>query len=188
MIILQSDCLVFEMSTGESVPCSAESVAIEIIGDAVHELDSELIHNVSAAVLHYFKVEQQRVSVSIPEFTAVLEKVLRGLGFDVVPNEMDLSQGQAAVSQPTDLCAIASESGKGFELAFFEKLRKTTIEQLESSPDQIQFSGLRGCVKQLLGARRWSSRCEAMSDQIVAFIRSCFASYANDSSCALVVV
>ena len=71
---------------------------------------------------------------------------------------------------------------------FFENLRKTTIEQLESSPDQIQFSGLRGCVKQLLGARRWSSRCEAMSDQIVAFIRSCFASYANDSSCALVVV
>ena len=177
------------MSTGESIPCSAESVAVEIIGEAALNLDSNLIHNVSSAVLHYFKVDQEQDSVSIPEFTQVLEKVLRGLGFDVIDGE----QSQATLPndselKETDLRLLASESGKGFELAFFERLREVTKEKLATSPDQVQFFGLRGCVKQLLGARRWSSRCEDMSDQIVDYIRSCFATYSADPTCALVVV
>lgn len=32
MIRLRPDCLVFKMSSGESIPCSAEKVTIELIG------------------------------------------------------------------------------------------------------------------------------------------------------------
>jgi hypothetical protein len=42
-------------------------------------------------------------------------------------------------------------------------------------------------VKQIAGARRWSSRCEQLQDQIVAFLRQCMNSETEKPGCALVV-
>jgi hypothetical protein len=51
----------------------------------------------------------------------------------------------------------------------------------------LRFRGLRGCVKQLAGARRWSARCEKMQDQIVEYLRRCLTAEPEQSNCALVV-
>ena len=55
------------------------------------------------------------------------------------------------------------------------------------SPEVLRFVGLRGCVKQLAGAQRWSPRCESLSDQIVEFLRQCWQSENASASCSLVV-
>src|SRR5205085_2070549 len=34
MILLASDCLLFQMTSGESVPFSAEMISVELVGDA----------------------------------------------------------------------------------------------------------------------------------------------------------
>ena len=34
MIALHSDCLMFQLASGESVPCSAEMITVEIVGEA----------------------------------------------------------------------------------------------------------------------------------------------------------
>ena len=34
MIQLHTDCLVFETSDGDSIPCSAQDVTVELLGDA----------------------------------------------------------------------------------------------------------------------------------------------------------
>jgi len=57
MILLRHDCLVFKTSDGDSIPCSAEQVTLEIIGDAIAQLDEQTVKQASAAVLHYFKAE-----------------------------------------------------------------------------------------------------------------------------------
>ena len=36
MIQLHTDCLVFETSDGEAIPCSAQDVTVELRGDAAH--------------------------------------------------------------------------------------------------------------------------------------------------------
>ena len=41
MIQLHPDCLIFRTSQGELIPCSAESVTIEMIGDASSVIDPE---------------------------------------------------------------------------------------------------------------------------------------------------
>ena len=43
MIQLHTDCLVFETSDGEAIPCSAQDVTVELLGDAAHELEPMLV-------------------------------------------------------------------------------------------------------------------------------------------------
>ena len=186
MILLRHDCLVFKTGDGEMIPCSAEQVTLEIIGDAVALLDEQTIKHASAAVLHYFKVDLAKTTVSIGEFTAALERALRALGLHVKSAE------PAAATPPkvmeSDLSCLAAESPHGFELMFFGLLRNSLQELLDRSPDVVRFHGLRGCVKQLRGARRWNLECQSSNDQIVEYLRSCFESEHRNVDCALVVV
>jgi hypothetical protein len=185
MIQSNSDSLMFQMPDGVAIPCSAETVTIQLIGEAAEALDPELVRNAARAVLHYFKVEQGREFVSVGEFSEALARVLRGFGLEVTE-----SKATDAESRPvgeSDLCRIADESGEAFELAFFLRLRDELRHHLHRSPRVIRFKGLRGCVKQLAGARRWSGRCQRLNDQIVDYLRTCWSAERNSQQSALVV-
>lgn len=184
MILLRSDCLVFEMSNGDHIPCSVSSVTVELMGAAMDQLDREVVQHAAAAVLHYFHHELQRTTVTLSEFTTALETALRGLGLNVTCDPS--AKPERAVS--ADLRQLAVESGKVFELGFFARLREEVRRELQASPDMIRFSGLRACVKQMIGAQRWSPRCEALSDQIVDFLRSCVSRENPAQPCGLTVV
>lgn len=184
MIQLRSDCLMFKLPGGESVPCSAEQVTVELIGEAADALDPEVVRNAARAVLHYFRVELGRTSISVGEFSEALAGVLRDFGLPICePVESRPARRRIGY----DLRRLACECGKGFELAFFPRLRDELHQQLRHSPQIIRFRGLRGCVKQLAGARRWSIRCQRLSDQIVDFLRQCLTTESGVQPCALVV-
>lgn len=190
MILLQPDCLVFRTSDGENIPCSAQQVVIELIGDSAAYLDEEVIHNAAQAVLHYFKSELGQTLVSVGEFAQALERVLRGFGFDVRSPDQgkepthEKPDGQVASA---DLRHLALESGKAFELVFFPRLREELRSQLDRHPALVRLHGLRGCVKQLVGTRRWTSRCQHLNDQIVAFVRECLRGELRGGSCPVVM-
>lgn len=184
MIALQSDCLLFQLASGESVPCTAEMISVELSGNAEGALDPEVLRHATASVFHYFKTELERESVTVGEFAQALEKVLRQLGFAVRTGFKD---GPPAEVLETDLCRFARESADSLELAFFPRLRDELRSQLRRSPRLLRFRGLRGCVKQLTGARRWSGRCERLQDHIVEYLRCCFTAEPEQTNCALVV-
>ncbi len=167
MIQLRSDCLVFETPAGGAILCSAEQIAYELMGESLALLDPDLIDHATAAVFHYFKFDLNRQSVSVVEFSQALVKVLRCLG---VKAKVIGPPSPVRVAE-ADLRLLACESGKGFELAFFQRLREELVRKLEDDPHVVRFKGLRGCVKQLVGARRWSDRCQQLSDQIVEYLR-----------------
>ena len=50
MIQLHSHCLVFETANGEHIPCAVEDVSVEVIGEAVEQLDHEIVKQAAAAV------------------------------------------------------------------------------------------------------------------------------------------
>ena len=184
MIALQSDCLLFKLTSGESVPCSAEMISVEVIGGVDGLLDPEVLRHAAASVFHYFKNELCRETVTVGEFAGTLEKVLHNLGFTVRAGALE-SRSQEILE--SDLCLIARESGDSLELFFFPRLRDELRAQLRQSPRMLRFRGLRGCVKQLAGARRWSARCEKLQDQIVEYLRRCFTAEPEPTDCALVV-
>ena len=184
MIALSSDCLLFQLTSGESVPCSAEMITIEIAGNSGELLDPEMLRHATASVFHYFKIELARQTVTVGEFTVALEKVLRNFGLTLYADEPPPPARQILEA---DLGLLARESADSLELFFFPRLRDALRTQLRQSPRVMRFRGLRGCVKQLAGAQRWSNRCEQMQDQIVEYLRGCLTAEPEQKNCALVV-
>ncbi len=191
MIRLRSDCLEFELSNGEKIPCSAHMVTVELLGSAIDTANRHLVENAAAAVLHYFQNELHKTSVTLGEFTDALESALRAVGLEVTcENQPRVPLPESAASHTThsDLRLIATESGKAFELGFFHNLRKELRERLRQSPGMLRFHGLRSCVKQITGARRWGPRCQQMNDHIVDYLRGCLAREGAERPCDLVVM
>jgi len=137
--------------------------------------------------LHYFKQEQGRESVTLGEFAEALEKVLQGFKFAETPFESD-GENESRVLE-ADLQQLATDSGEAFELTFFPRLRDEMRSRLQQSPSpqMLRFRGLRNCVLQLTGARRWSPRCQNLEEQIVEFLRTCLSAEPHPEACALVV-
>jgi hypothetical protein len=183
MIQLHPDYLIFQTSQGELIPCSAESVTIELIGEASSVLDQETVRQAAAAVVHYFKQELKQETVSVGEFSRALEKVLNSFGYEVSATANEAREVSVAVA---DLEEIASRSND-FELGFFQNLRSEFHRHFESGLDVLSFQGLRPSVKMLVGRKRWCHRCDALSDQIVDFLRECLTRENRESSPALVV-
>jgi hypothetical protein len=183
MIALSSDHLLFQLTNGESVPCSAEMITIEIAGNSEGFLDPELLRHAASSVFHYFKVELERESVTVGEFALALEKALHGLGLTLYA---DHSVPDSATRE-SDLAVLARENAENLELFFFPRLRRELRAQLRHSPRVLRFRGLRGCAKQLAGAQRWSARCEKMQEQIVGYLRECLVAEPEQGDCALVV-
>ena len=184
MILLADNCLVFQTASGESIPHTAESIYVEVLGDAAGLFDPEFIKHAAAAVFHYYRDELGRETVSVAEFSLSLEKVLRG--FQLTPRESPEDSPGPRVIQ-SDLCRLAPESEAGCELFFFPRLRGELQSLLRQGPQMLCFQGLRQCVKQLSGAQRWTPRCQELQDQIVEFLRTCMSLETSGVSCALVV-
>jgi hypothetical protein len=184
MIALGSDCLLFEMLNGESVPISAEMITIELTGEHSDYFDSHFVQHAASAVFHYFKHDLGRLTVTMGEFAGVLESVLRGFGVHALAPEKTPVRPDVIES---DLLQLASESGHGCELFFFPRLRDEMRQHLRKSPGVLHLRGLRGCVKHLTGAQRWSHRCQTLHDQIVEFIRESLRAEPRQRGCALVV-
>lgn len=183
MILLHSDCLLFQLKNGESIPCSAGMISVEIVGEVNGLLDPEMLRHAAASVFHYFKFELEREAVTIGEFSGALEKVLGHLGYTIHAGDAT----RARDISETDLGLLARESSDSLELFFFPRLRDELRLRLRQSPRVLRFRGLRGCAKQLAGARRWSARCELIQDQIVEYLRGCLTAEPEQPRCALVV-
>src|ERR1700753_2040117 len=107
MIALCSDYLLFELENGESIPCSAEMISIEIAGNAQGVMDGETLRHAAASVFHYFKAELNRETVTVGELSLALEKALQHLGFSI------RSCTHAPVTPgvvEADLCSLAREA------------------------------------------------------------------------------
>ena len=188
MILLRHDCLVFKTAAGENIPCSAQDVTVELMGDSAQWLDRELIENAAAAVLHYFRVEKKKESVSVAEFTEALEHVLRSFGLEVKScGETASVPNVAPRIVEADLGHLAGESGSCSELSFFQNLRLDLQRQLDGAPVVFRYRGLRYCVKRLTGAKRWSAPCQAVRDQIIEYMRGCLSAEKGAAGCTLLV-
>jgi hypothetical protein len=159
MIALASDCLVFRTAAGENIPLFAEAVSVELMGDAAGLLNAEFVQDAANAVFHYFKHELDRQAVSAAEFAGALEKALRGFACVEAASAPAPSIPRVVES---DLSRLAGESTHASELFFFPRLRDELRHQLRQTPRLLRFHGLRGCVKRLLGARRWTPAARAL--------------------------
>ena len=62
---------------------------------------------------------------------------------------------------------LVTESGGGFELAFFRQLDVALTE----ATGLVRLRGLRSCVMRLRGTRHWSAGCRQLAEEIIGHIR-----------------
>ena len=147
MIALASDCLLFEMAAGESIPvfrrhglggtggrhgrsCSTRS------SSATPPRRSFITSNMNWA----------GKTVSAGEFAGALEKVLRGFAAHRAAGRPGQPGRRAGIA----ICAgWRMTPGRAGELVFFPRLRAELRRHLQQGPRVLRFRGLRGCVKQL---------------------------------------
>jgi hypothetical protein len=183
MIALASDCLVFRMANGESMPFSADTISVELMGSAAQRFSPEFLHHATKAVFHYFQKELGRTTVTVEEFVGAFETALNGFK----PCPPVTPQASASSVVESDLCHLVSETEGKCELFFFPRLRQELRLQLQREPRLLRFHGLRGCAMQLAGARRWTTRCQGLREQIVAFLRECLNAETKRQELALVI-
>lgn len=184
MILMADNFLFFKLPSGESIPFSAEMISVELSGGADESLDQDFVEHAAASVFHYFKHDLGRKTVSVAEFASAFESVLNGLGLKLQAGRISGQRDEAAIK---DLQMLACHAGDACELAFFPRLRTAVHAQFQNTPRLVRFHGLRGCVKRLLGAERWSPRCDKFRDQIVEFLRHTLHKETAGDSCALLV-
>lgn len=184
MILLADNFLFFKLPSGESVPFSAEMISVELADGAGKPFEQDFVEHAAASVFHYFKHDLGRKTVSVAEFASAFESVLNGLGLKLDSGRVSESRDESANK---DLQLLAFHAGDACELAFFPRLRTAVHAQFQLTPRIVRFHGLRGCVKRLLGAERWSPRCDHLRDQIVEFLRRTLHKETAGSSCALLV-
>lgn len=181
MIRLHSDFLVFELESGETIPCSVEAIACELVEAVSGLTDKSIIENAARAVVHYFREDQSQEVVSIQEFIDCLAFVLRGFGFEVeTVNEGAGTKAAAGIASSTtartsllDFAESRREDGTIMEMDFFLKLRDHLKTHLQENPDLLLFTGVRPCVQRILSSNRWTRRCEALREQLVLFLEEC---------------
>ena len=154
MIALAAECLVFRLENGESVPLSPDMVSVELVGEAAPMFDPDFVTQAANAVFYYFKQELGRETVTVGEFTLALETALRGFNL----TEENLAK---ALDHPgragADLCDLAGESGEGFELVFFPRLRSEVRAQLQQEVPTI--AGNSGVAHTAISSR---AQCSVM--------------------------
>ncbi len=193
MIALRHEFLLVAKEDGGFIPCSVEQLTLEIAGEAAGMVDPEWLKQAAAGVLHYFKVELGQTHVTVGEFAEALAKVFHGLGLNAEvstennPKPAGESAEETAKIWRADLRKIAMESGKLGELAFQRHLLEHLSEALQADPAAVEFSGLRGCVKQITGRKNWCPECRRLEAWIVDLLRTWFGERAGGRRVALVV-
>lgn len=194
MIALRHEFLLVAKEDGGFIPCSVEQLTLEIAGEAAEMVDPEWLKQAAAGVLHYFKVELGQTHVTVAEFAEALAKVFHGLGLNAEVSATatenkpsDENSAESAKVWRADLRKIAMESGKLGELAFQQHLLEHLSEALQADPAAVEFSGLRGCVKQITGRKNWCPECRRLEAWIVDLLRTWFGERAGGRRVALVV-
>ncbi len=187
MIQLSEDCLMLCTKAGESIPYSAQMISVEILGKSDSPLDAEFVKHAASAVLHYFRDELGKESVTVAEFSQALEKILQGFNQNAQNAKNAQAEESPSIIVNSDLLQLADEFGGAGELLFFPRLREELKIRLREKPTLLYFEGLRACAKRLSGSKRWTHHCQVMQDSIVSYLRSCMSQDAKCSPCALVV-
>lgn len=169
MIQLLPGCMIMQTESGDTRLCTIEAAIMESRPDLVE--DSELAEDIAAVLSQYFAQELKKSTVTYTDFTVALRIICQFLKLPEPGSSAEPSPEESTI----DLLALAQETGTGFEILFFQLLRGAVDEQVQQEIPRVVINRSREAVIALLGAKKWSPRCERFRDQIVNFVRDNFA-------------
>lgn len=132
---------------------------------AGHE-DFPFAADIRDGVMCYLESKCPLRLLPVGELSARVRRMLIRIGWESVAERLDSLAPPLTVS----LVRAAEEAGEGYELAFFSRLRQELQGLRTAGAAELRFTGLRECVMTLAGEARWTRRCEALLEEVRAFL------------------
>ncbi len=169
MIQLHSDVLWVRAEDGRLEPFDEQRLALSIqkAAEKVGHSDWWLAESIAAAV-HAFAIKSRREQM-IPskEIAELVATVLATLGYDWISEAYAGTRNRVAIH----LNELVWRATAGFELEFFQQLDHALSAAANRRLVAMRIDGLRACVMQLRGARRWTAECRRLAEDIVEHVR-----------------
>ncbi|MEM9479179.1 MAG: hypothetical protein AAGA58_05885 [Verrucomicrobiota bacterium] len=142
--------------------------------DSITEAAQKAGHNdwcfaneIAQAVIEYLRERFHGSVITIDDLYEKIERVLSHLGWRDIACELEAAPPPLRIS----LYEIACSAENGYELQFFESLKRRLRNTTSAAPRQIVVCDMKKAVKHLCGVQRWTNRCDYLRHEIVTFVR-----------------
>lgn len=167
MISLPQQLPLIQLGPGQVTACDPVWLR-SAVRDAAREVNVPdwFADDVVQGVVHFLKVKYKGTVIAIGCLFDKIRNSLRDLGLD------EMSKGLETITPPVSLSLtdIARRAGSGYELVFYRLLAEKFQLAAAHGAEQVFCYGLRKCVKNLSGARKWCPRCERLAAEIKEFL------------------
>jgi hypothetical protein len=169
MIQLCDDMAWVKLADGRLAPFDEHRLAVSIHRAAENNGVSDwwLAESVAAAVHMYTVNSRSDGIIESGEIVEVVAQVLATLGYKTVSEAYGGGTDHVAI----DLDELTRRMDAAFELEFFQRLDRALGAAASQRFLVMEVNGLRACVMQLRGGRRWSEGCRRLAEEIVAHVR-----------------
>ncbi|HTS18213.1 MAG TPA: ATP cone domain-containing protein [Verrucomicrobiae bacterium] len=169
MIQLQEGVLWVEAADGRRTPFDEQQLALSIqkAAASVGQCDWWLAESIAAAVHAFGKQSRREPVITSREISEIVAAVLATLGYDWISEAYDGGVNRVAIH----LNELVWRTDAAFELEFFRQLDRALGAATDHDLIAMRIDGLRACVMQLRGARRWTAECRRLAEEIVEHVR-----------------
>jgi hypothetical protein len=166
---MHTDVLWVRAGDGRLAPFDEQRLALSIqkVAENAGQSDWWLAESIAAAI-HAFAVKSRSDQI-IPskEIADIVTTVLATLGYDWISEAYAGDANRVAIH----LNELAWRTNAGFELEFFQELDHALSAATNRRLVAMRIDGLRACVMQLRGTRRWTAGCRRLAEDIVEHVR-----------------
>ncbi|MCX6958016.1 MAG: hypothetical protein NT164_05730 [Verrucomicrobiae bacterium] len=124
-------------------------------------------HELAESVELYLRREWSGSAITIAELETIIKDLLLSLRFSDLATAFFLPPPPTTLS----LLELAKEAGEGYELLFFQLLKKRLEKVAQSSTEQLEVYGLDASLRQLFHRKRLGRK--ETKGQIINYIRDC---------------
>jgi hypothetical protein len=169
MISLKDNLPVIRLPSGQVMAFECEWLVRSLVQAAARAGYANwwLAGHVACSVTDYLRDQAEVNVLPVEQLANAVQSVLQVIGYAEIGRYFVPAPPRVQVS----LVELAREAGTGYELAFFDMLRRRIQELCREKNSCFELLGLEPCVKLLRARKIWSRDCEVLRAEIVSFAR-----------------
>ena len=142
-------------------------VALQRAAHSCDRADFPFINDIRDGILHYLEHKCPWRVLPLEDLFERMKRMLRRIGCDAIADNLKPLAPPITLS----IARAAREAGNGFELAFYRKLQEEIDDLHARGAEEFHFTELRESARILLGAAQWTSHCNRLHHEILAFLQ-----------------
>jgi hypothetical protein len=139
---------------------------------------------VAKVIIDHLENDGPGMIITADDIRTTVCHVLRKIGAEDVAQSFRTLPPRIRIS----LATLAREARAGFELEFFNRLRRVIEQGLGGDVSCLVFTGMKSAVKYLSGLRKWRRRCRELESEILGHIEGVVAAKGRGREVRILVV